>query len=234
MNQKEKIKFRKIDIEHAVSKPTLKKAEKLFNDDCVLDVEYKRTEICASIMSTKEYTTCISYKDFFNSYCNCYAGQEDKMCKHVLALALYVLDDNELLDDEVQQAKSLEEAKVLVKKGVAKIRSYNGPSKTWFRYTHNLYVSAKIIEDAVVDLPAGKDEVKYLWKLVLRLSKKLATTGVDDSDGAVGGAIDTITYKIIEMAKEKEELIPLLEKFAKDDTGFGFEDYITNFLNTRI
>jgi len=33
--------------------------------------------------------------------------------------------------------------------------------------------------------------------------------------------------------KQKEELIPLLEKFAKDDTGFGFESEIVDFLDSR-
>jgi len=104
------------------------------------------------------------------------------------------------------------------------------PSKIWFSYQRNLDVGTGIIENAVRNLLPNKENARYLWLLVLRLSKKLSHGGLDDSNGTVGGCIIALVHQCGQYAKENLELKPMIQKFAEDDTGFGFEENLNEML----
>ncbi len=225
-----KIKFTYIDLETAVSAQTYKKAQNIFNGGDIKDLEYLPSMAVAYVKgSSNYYEVAVSYKDIYKSDCNCYAGERGNICKHVIALALQILKDAGVEKENIT-ATTLAEAKKIISSAIKKIKPYNGPSKIWFSYQHNLEVAALIIKQVIKELPADKEVAKYLWSLVLKLSKKLSHGGVDDSDGFVGGAIDGIVEKIANIAQKNKEILPLAQKFTKDYTGFGFEGYLKQLL----
>jgi len=159
-------------------------------------------------------------------------GQNDELCKHMLALGLAVLNLSGKTEETKEESPdNLDAVKQLVAGGMRKIKPYTGPSKIWFSYQRELDVGSGMIEEAVKNLPASKEHAKYLWSLVLKLSKKLAEGGMDDSDGTVGGCIISLVVQCGKYAKEKHELKAMVMKFAEDDTGFGFEDELKEHLN---
>lgn len=127
---------------------------------------------------------------------------------------------------------SLQAAKQLVAQAIRKIKPYHGPSKIWFDYQRRLDVGSGCIMEAVINLPPSKEHAKYLWSLVLKLSKKLSHGGVDDSNGTVGGCIFSLVEQCGRYAKEKPELKSVIQKFAEDDTRFGFEEELLSILES--
>ena len=159
-------------------------------------------------------------------------GQNETLCKHMLTLALAVLDRTGGMK-KASPPRTLAEAKKLVGLGMKKLRSYNGSSRVWFSYQRALSAGSGMITEAVSALPPEKQNVAYLWELVLRLSRKLTESGIDDSDGVVGNCISTLVEQLGRYAVELPELRPLLLDFCKDDTGFGFENELQTLLNTE-
>lgn len=66
--------------------------------------------------------------------------------------------------------------------------------------------------------------LKYLWKLVLKLSKKCSEGGVDDSNGTIGSAVMATIDRMVEVALADTASRTWMQKHCHDDTGFGFED----------
>ncbi len=218
-------KFSYIDIKSAVSPATFQKAKDLFGSGAVKNFETQGRGYTAQVISgSKKYRVLLSRGDIMNSDCNCYAGENGYICKHVLAVGLKAFDYFSLPAEDLSAPKNLSEVKKLVNQGMRKIKAYVGPSKHWDKYVHSLDTGSMIIVEAIQNLEATKENAKYLWQLVLRLSRKLSHGGVDDSDGIIEGCINKIMRKIINMTKENEELIVLLHSFADDYTGFGFEE----------
>lgn len=119
----------------------------------------------------------------------------------------------------------------LVANGMEKLRPYYGPSRIWSLYQDELDVGLEMIEKAVKNLPANKENATYIWSLVLKLCKKLTHDGVDDSDGTVGYYISALVEQCGRYAKEQPELKPMIQKFSEDDTDLGFEDELRLILD---
>lgn len=222
-------KFTYEDIKYSEGRAMFKRAQALFKAGKVKQIREDPRGYSATVKSTHPYEVSVSMKSVDVGYCNCYMGQNDTLCKHMLALALAVLNETGALGSE-ESLEELSEVKRRVSTGLRKIKAYTGPSKIWFSYQRSLSVGAGMISSAIANLPASKENADYLWKLVLRISKKLATGGVDDSDGTVGGCVYEILAKLAEFAKEKPELKPIILEYSKDDTGFGFEDELRNMI----
>lgn len=218
-------KFTLPDVKYADSAALYARAEKLFKGGCVgtisdigLGQGYQ-----ATVSGSQPYAVWLSNRRVDEGDCTCYMGQNDELCKHILALALKVLDETGGLNTPAPPT-DLAAVKVLVRDGVKKIKPYTGPSRVWFTYQRSLATGAGMIVEAVSALPPSKASAEYLWKLVVRLSKKLATGGVDDSDGVVGECISELVVQLAEYAKQSPDLQPHILRYCKDDTGFGFED----------
>ena len=220
------------DIKYSVDKPMFLRAQKLFESSKVQNIHETPHGYTAIVQGTSPYHVSLSQKHIDRGYCDCYMGQNDQLCKHMLALGLTALHLSGKMDKtEEYSPDNLNEARQLVAQGMRKIKSYNGPSKIWFSYQRELDVGSSIIEEAVQNLPASKEHASYLWKLVLRLSKKLSHGGVDDSNGTVGGCIFTLVAQCGRYVKENPDLKPMVEKFTENDTGFGFEDELADLLS---
>lgn len=219
------------DIKYSVDPAMFERAQKLFESGKVQNISETPHGYTATVQGTAPYRVSLSRKHIDHGYCDCYMGQNDELCKHMLALGLAVLHSsgkaNEVQDESPD---NLDAVKQLVAAGLRKIKPYNGPSKIWFSYQRELDVGSGIIREAVKNLPASKENAKYLWSLVLKLSKKLADGGVDDSDGTVGGCISSLVQQCGKYAKEKPALKIVIQKFTEDDTGFGFEDELKEMI----
>ena len=83
------------------------------------------------------------------------------------------------------------------------IKPYRGPSRTWFANQDSLQEGCNRLRAIISDLPVHPKTAALLVNLLNRLEKKVSVSGVDDSNGIVGGLAG--------------ELIGLLEEFARID-----------------
>ncbi|MFH1375119.1 MAG: SWIM zinc finger family protein [Patescibacteria group bacterium] len=220
------------DIKYSVDEPMFLRAQKLFEAGKVQNIDEGPNGYTATVQGTSPYQVSLSRKDIDRGYCDCYMGQNDQLCKHMLALGLAVLH----LSGKIEETKeyspdNLEEVKRLVAQGMRKIKPYNGPSKIWFSYQRELDVGSGIIEEAIKNLPASKENAKYIWALVLKLSKKLSHGRIDDSNGTVGNCISSLVEQCGQYAQKNPDLKPMIQKFTEDDTGFGFEEELSEIIS---
>lgn len=221
-------KFTLNDVKYAEDSAMFARAEKLFKFGKVGAINEEIYGYSATVHGTHLYEVSVSKRRVDEGSCTCYMGQNDMLCKHMLALALAVLYMTGA--SAAPPITDIGEAKKQVNEGIKKLRPYNGPSRIWFSYQRGLSVGAGMIMHAVSGLPASKENAEYLWELVLRLSDRLATSGIDDSDGTVGNCVSEIVLKLGEIAKKEPSLKPMLERLSRDDTGFGFEDELRDLL----
>lgn len=219
------------DIKYSVDPSMFERAKKLFESGNVGKITEDNGGYSAKIQGTSPYFVSISRKNIDYGHCDCYMGQNDQLCKHMLALGLAVLHFSGKADEPPEESpESLDAVRRLVAAGMRKIGAYTGPSKIWFNYQRKLDIGSGMIEAAVKNLSASEENATYLWSLVLKLSVKLATGGVDDSNGTVGGCITALVHQCGRYAGKKPELKTMLLKFSEDDTGFGFEDELREIL----
>ena len=223
MKTMESPKFNLNDVKYADGAALFSRAEALFRGGKVQGVREDIYGYSAVVHGGEKYEVSISRRHVDKGSCGCYMGQNDMLCKHMLALALAVLDMTGGLTPK-PPPRDLKEAKKEVSAGMRKLRPYTGPSNTWFSYQRGLATGAGIIIDAVRALSATEESADYLWDTVLRISNKLATSGIDDSDGIVGNCVDELVQQLGDYAKKAPELKPAMLAYCADDTGFGFED----------
>lgn len=223
------------DIKYSVDEAMFLRAKKLFESGKVQKVSETPHGYMATVQSTSPYQVSLSRKHIDQGYCDCYMGQNDMLCKHMLALGIAVLHFSGKTEETEggDSPDNLDAAKQLVAKAMRKIKPYNGPSKIWFSYQRELDVGSGCIVEAVTNLPPTIEHAKYLWSLVLKLSKKLSHGGIDDSDGTVGDCISLLVEQCGRYAKKKPEFKAIIQKFTEDDTGFGFEDELLEILEKK-
>lgn len=145
----------------------------------------------------------------------------------MLALGLAVLHASWSLneaDNPENSPTELSDVKLLISSAIRKIKAYSGPSKIWFQYQMSLDVGSGSIVEAVQNLPANKENIRYIWSIVMKLSKKLSEWGVDDSNGTVGRCVLELVSVCKKFMKEDPGLESTVRKFSEDETGFGFEE----------
>ncbi|HAZ29838.1 TPA: hypothetical protein DCY43_03815 [candidate division WWE3 bacterium] len=217
-------------IKFATDGPTFEKAIALYESGKVTQVEEGIRSYTAIVMGTKPYRVSVEARNFRYASCSCYLGKNDTYCKHMLALAICVVQDGKPLtvnDKKLVQNPAcsgrlgtLSDSELLaIKETIAAalryIKAYTGPSRTWFAYQNSLSEGCNRLSTVISDLPVGTQAVELLVDLLLRLDKKLCTGGVDDSDGVVGGFI--------------EEVVGVLQEFAKlDPSCFNAFDKLKN------
>lgn len=226
-------KFTIEDIQYADNEATFGRALDLYETGKVGPITADdRPAYSAVVQGTHPYQVSVSGKRVDDGDCDCYLGQHDRLCKHILALALAVLHASgkaEHPGTATTARVNPDEAKQLVKDGMKKLRVYSGPSRVWFSYQRSLATGAGMITKATGVLPPSKENATYLWRLVERIDKKLVN-GIDDSDGVVGVCIDGIIKQLADYAKQAPELMPVINKFCTRKTNFGFEESLRAML----
>lgn len=211
------------DIKYAEGPATFGRAQELYRSGKVREIAPTASGYRAIVHGTHPYQVSVSQRRVDDGDCTCYLGQNDRLCKHVLALALAVLHATGRVNAaEPQLSTRLEEVKPMVNAGMQKLRYYTGPSRIWFSYQRSLATGAGMIAQAVSRLPPTKENARYLWKVVERIDKKLAN-GIDDSDGHVGACVMALIEQLVAYAKNRPNFEPLIVGFCDKKMNFDFD-----------
>src|SRR3989338_3601853 len=225
-------------IKFATDGPTFKKALALYESGKVTQVEEGIRSYTAVVIGTKSYRVSVEARRYDYGHCSCYLGANGTLCKHMVALAIYVVQDGKPLtaDDKklvqnptcsgklgILLEKELSTTKQAITVSLRYIKSYTGPSRTWFAYQNSLSEGCNRLSTIVSDLPVSKQTAGLLVDLLIRLDKKLCTGGVDDSDGIVGGFIEEVVDVLQEFAKLDPVCVKSFSKLADRETCFGWE-----------
>ncbi len=219
-------KFTLPDIRFADGDATFNRAQDLYQSGKVNNIKETPYGYSATVQGTQTYEVSISSRRIDEGNCTCYLGQNDRLCKHMLALGLAVLVASGKMQESAAKMTApidITEVKKLVTTGMKKLRRYTGPSRVWFSYQRSLATGARMITHAVSALPPSKENASYLWHVIERIDKKLAN-GVDDSDGVVGDCVDRIIRQLADYAIAAPELVPDIRRYANMKTNFDFGD----------
>ena len=229
-------KFTFEEVRFADTAASFDRALTLFESGKVGPISSDRYGYSAVIRGTHPYQVSLSAKRVDTCSCDCYLGQHDRLCKHVLALALAVLHASGKIShprSTLSAPKSPEDAKQAIREGMKKLRRYTGPSRVWFSYQRDLAAGSGMIAESVTALPPTQQNARFLWRLIERLDRKLATT-VDDSDGVVGECMATIIRHLGDYAAQAPELAPTIRAFCNRKTDFGFENDLQSILKQNL
>ena len=233
-------------IKFATDEPTFEKAVSLYEGGKVTQVKEGIRSYSAVILGTKPYRVSVEALRYDYGQCTCYLGQNDTLCKHMVALALYVVkggkplttDDKKLVQKPTcsgrlgtLNSRELSETKKTITAALRYIKSYTGPSRIWFAYQNSLQEGCNRLSVLVSDLPVGIVTAELLVDLLLRLDKKLCTSGVDDSDGVVGGFIEEVVVVLENYANLDPKCIKSFNNLSGRETCFGWEKLLLTLAN---
>lgn len=225
-------------IKFATDGPTFEKAVMLYENGKVTQVEEGSRSYSAIVVGTKPYKVSVETRRYDFGHCTCYLGQNNTLCKHMVALAIYVIMDGKILTAEdkklVQSAScsgrlgilnsaELSNIKELITDALRYIKPYTGPSRTWFAYQNSLEEGSNRLSVLVSQLPVSIVTAQLIVNLLLRLDKKLSTGGVDDSNGIVGGFIEELVVVLEDYAKLDSVCVKVFNTLHDKETCFGWE-----------
>ena len=235
-------------IKFATDEPTYKKAVDLYESGKVTKFREGIGAYSAVVLGTKPYRVSVEARQYGLANCDCYLGENDTLCKHMVAVAIYAVmggkklskEDKELVSSPVCSGRLGELSKeelAIIKKDISLaikyIKPYNVPSRLWFAYQNSLDEGCARLSKLVSELPVSEQVAKLLVDMLLRLDKKLCIGGVDDSNGTVGGFV----YEVVDILKELIKLDPKcvksFEKLCGQKTCFGWEEPLVKIFDEQ-
>lgn len=234
-------------IKFATDKSTFEKAVALYESGKVTQIKEGFGSYSAVVLGTEPYRVSIEARRYGYGHCTCYLGQNDTLCKHLVALAIYaVMGGKPLSEEDKKQVHNpncsgrlgilSEEELSLVKKTITSaltyIKPYRGPSRIWFSYQNSLEEGCNRLSTLVSELPVNVATAQLLIDLLLRLDQKLQKGGVDDSNGTIGGFIEEIVNVLEHYAKLEPECKKAFSKLKGKKTCFGWEEPLLSFIVT--
>ena len=210
-------------IKFGTDKSTFEKAVDLYEKGKVTRFEEGIGSYSAIVLGTKPYQVSVEARRYDYGHCECYLGQNDALCKHMVAVAIHAVMNGKSLSEVDKQVVNqpscsgrlgiLSKTEITIAKksitGAMKyIKPYNGPSHIWFSYQASLSEGCNRLSKIVSDLPVSGQTAELLIDMLLRLDNKLCRSGVDDSDGTVGGFIE----ETVQVLKEYASLDPNCKK----------------------
>jgi len=232
-------------IKFSVNHSTFEKAIGLYDGGKIKNFVDIHDGFNATVIGTKPYNVFVSAKNIDRGDCECYLGQTDVLCKHMVAVAIYAvthgkplgLEDRKVISEAVCSGilgelskEDLAKVKKEIFEAIKYIKSYSGPSRTWFAYQDSLSEGCRRLSTIISDLPVSEQTAKLLVVTLLRLDKKLCNGGVDDSDGAVGGFIGDVVSALIEYAKLDHSCTKTFQELADKETCFGWEEPLVKLI----
>lgn len=185
------------------------------------------------------YDVFVSARYYDEGDCNCYLGQNDTLCKHMVAVAIYAVKGGKPLTDEDKRQVSqiicsgklgtlskteLAAIKKSITGAMRYVKPYNGPSRIWFSYQNSLSEGCNRLAKIISELPISEQTAGLLVDTLLRLDDKLCRSGVDDSDGTVGGFIEEVVIMLQKYAKLDASCADAFNKLKGKETCFGWEE----------
>ena len=226
-------------IKFATDAPTFEKAVDLYEKGKVTKFEEGIGGYSAVVVGTKLYRVSVEARRYNLATCECYLGQNDTLCKHMVAVAIRAVTGGKPLSEEDKRLvpqvtcsgklgelskNELAATKKAITAGMRYIKSYEGPSRTWFAYQSSLSEGCNRLSKTVSELPVGQQTAKLLVDMLLRLDDRLCRGGVDDSDGTVGGFIEETVQALKEYAKLDPSCAKAFNELKDKETCFGWEE----------
>lgn len=233
-------------IKFATDEPTFEKGVALYEKKKVTQFEEGIRSYTAVVLGTKPYRVSVEARRYDYGHCTCYLGQNNILCKHMVALALYVVKAGKLLTDEDKKLvytpicsgvlkklnkEELTPIKNSITVAIRYIKPYSGISRTWFAYQNSLQEGCNRLSAIVSDLPVSEQTAQLLVDLLLRLDKKLISGGVDDSDGTVGGFIQETVEVLKQYVKLEPECALTFRQLQNRETCFGWEESLLELIS---
>lgn len=225
-------------IKFATDGPTFERAVGLYEGGKVTRFRAEMGGFFAVVIGSQPYAVFVSARHYDEGSCTCYVGQKDTLCKHMVALAIRAVTGGKPLADEDKQQHNqvscsgrvgalTPEELVAVKKSVTAamryVKPYDGPSRIWFAYQNSLTEGCNRLSAIVSDLPASPQTAKLVVQMLLRLDDQLCHSGVDDSDGTVGGFIENVVTMLKEFVKLDRSCAEAFRLLEGHETCFGWE-----------
>jgi hypothetical protein len=233
-------------IKFATDAPTFEKAVGLYESGKVTQFKEGIGAYSATVLGTRSYRVSVEARRYGLATCTCYLGQNDTLCKHMVAVAIYAVMRGKKLNQEDKKTFSspecsrilgelgkedLKNIKQSITSALKYIKAYTGPSRTWFAYQDSLSEGCNRLAKIISDLPVSEQTAGLLVKLLLRLDKKLCNGGVDDSDGTVGGFMEETVQVLLEYAKIDPSCVKEFEILQGRETCFGWEDPLLKLMD---
>ena len=237
----EKIKF-------STDGSTFEKAVDLYERGKVSQFREEIRAYSAVVLGTKPYRVSVEAHRYDYGHCECYLGHNDTLCKHMVALAIYaVMRGKPLADEDKKLAGSLacsgrlgelsKEELAVTKKSITSavryIKAYTGPSRIWFAYQNSLSEGCNRLSAIISELPVSEQTAGLLVDMLLRLDRKLCGSGVDDSDGTVGGFIEEAVVMLQEYAKLDSRCIKAFKKLCGQKICFEWQEPLVKIFDER-
>ncbi len=235
-------------VKFATDEPTFERAVNLYESGKVTQFKEDFGGHSAVVSGTQPYRVFVSSRHYGRGSCECYLGQHDTLCKHVVAVAIYAVMDGKKLSKEDKRIVSnpvcsrqlgelskeeLAATKKAITSAIRYVKAYTGPSRIWFAYQNSLDEGCARLSKLVSELPVSEQTAKLLVDTLLRLDKKLCQGGVDDSNGTVGGFM----YEVVDMLQEYVELdsacIKVFGKLCSQSTCFGWEEPLVRIFDEQ-
>jgi len=232
-------------IKFATDRPTFEKAVGLYESGKVTQFKEDFGGYSAIVLGTHHYHVSVSNRHYDRGNCDCYLGQNDTLCKHMVAMAIYAVmagkklseNDKRLIDSPMcsgRLGKLSKEELTAIKKTITVamryIKPYNGPSRIWFSYQNSLQEGCNRLAKLVSDLPVSEQTAKLLVDMLLRLDNKLCRGGVDDSDGTVGGFMEETVQMLKEYARLDSSCVKAFQELRGIETCFGWEEPLVELI----
>lgn len=233
-------------IRFGTDRPTFSKAVDLYESGRVTDFREEISSYSALVFGTKPYRVFVEARHYDLGHCDCYLGQKNILCKHMVALAIMVVAQGRALTALEKRAVEsptssgrlgkLSDVEFNARKkeitaALRYIKAYEGPSRTWFRYQDSLREGCRRLAALISELPVSLLTAQLIIKVLLRLDKKLSHGGVDDSDGTVGNFMQEVVSVLDAYTKFDPQCIEVLRTLQGRNTCFGWEEPLLKLLD---
>ena len=233
-------------IKFATDEPTWEKAVRLYQEGKITKFSETPSGFSAVVLGTSPYRVIVSAKKYDQGDCECYLGQNDTLCKHMVAVAIYAVKKGRALTDEEKNQHNqvvcsgkagtlswteLAEVSKNISLALCYIKAYSGPSRNWFAYQDSLIEGCNRLASIISTLPANEQTAGLIIDLLLRLDKKLTHGGVDDSDGTVGDFIIDTVKVLEEFVKIDQSCMKALVVLKDKNTCFDWEEPLIQLMD---
>ncbi len=225
-------------IRFATDPPTFQRAVELYQRQKVTKFQADAIGYSAVVLGSQPYQVRVSVRRYDEGRCTCYLGQNDTLCKHMVAVAIQAVKQGEPVEADEQRSSleptcsgklgtlnpsELTDIKRSIAEAMRYIKSYEGPSHRWFAYQNSLMEGCARLSAIVSELPVSIHTAKLLVDILLRLDKKLQAA-VDDSDGTVGGCIESIVEILKQFYALDHTCAQTFQLLKNKQTVFGWEE----------
>ncbi len=233
------------DIKFKIDKKTFIRAVNLYEQKKITKIKEGTHYYQAEVLGTYPYQVYVDIFDFTEGSCDCYLGERDILCKHMIALAIYMVkqgqnlteDDKKFIEGPICSNKlgdlsKEEEIKVKeeIRKATRYIKAYEGPSRIWFTYQDSLDEGCRRLSRIISCLPVCFKSAEIIVALLIKLDNKLGIGGVDDSDGTVGNFIESAVDVLLDYVKLDKNCLKAFKVLKNKETSFGWEERLVNLI----